>query len=197
MSKSSGNGSRCATPKRRSREVLESGDVTAQRAAVLALGLLGTFESNTVMARALRDSDAAVRELADRALWAVWFRADTPENNASLDQVRLMIRQERLEESIALSNRLIERAPKFAEAYNQRAIAHFLLGHFAQSAEDCHRVLELNPYHFGALGGLAQCQLRLDQRGEALQTLRRALRLQPYSDGLRQAVAALEAEQQR
>ena len=85
-------------------------------------------------------------------------------------------------------------APRFAEAYNQRAIAHFFRGHFEASAADCLRVLERNPYHFGALAGLAQCQLRLDQRREALKTFRRALRLQPFSEGLREAVSALEAE---
>jgi tetratricopeptide (TPR) repeat protein len=89
---------------------------------------------------------------------------------------------------------LIGQASNFAEAYNQRAIAHFVQGHFQESAADCERVLERNPYHFGALGGLAQCQLALGQRPEALKTLRRALRLQPYSEGLRELVATLEAE---
>jgi tetratricopeptide (TPR) repeat protein len=111
-----------------------------------------------------------------------------------LAQVQLLIRRERLEEAVRLATHLIERAPQFAEAYNQRAIAHFLQGHLANSAEDCRRVLERNPYHIGALSGLAQCQLRLDQRREALQTFRRALRLQPFSTGLRQVVTALEVE---
>jgi tetratricopeptide (TPR) repeat protein len=89
---------------------------------------------------------------------------------------------------------LIGRAANFAEAYNQRAIAYFVQGQFQESADDCERVLERNPYHFGALGGLAQCQLALGRRPEALKTLRRALRLQPYSEGLRDLVASLEAE---
>jgi tetratricopeptide (TPR) repeat protein len=174
--------------------LVESGNLIARRASVLALGLIGTFDCNAVVARALRDSDSTVRDLADNALWAIWFRADTPENNAMLDQVRLLIRHERLSDAVTLATRLIKRAPNFAEAYNQRAIAHFFQGHFEESADDCQRVLEHNPYHFGALAGLAQCQLRLDQRREALKTFRRALRLQPFSPGLRQAVSALEAE---
>jgi tetratricopeptide (TPR) repeat protein len=174
--------------------LIESNDLSARRAAVLALGLIGTYESNAVVARALRDSDPTVRSLADSALWSIWFRADTPENNATLEQVRLLIRHERLDDAIRVSSRLIAQAPKFAEAYNQRAIAYFIQGRYRESIEDCQRVLEHNPYHFGALGGMAQCQLRLDQRRDALKTLRRALRLQPYSEGLREAVTALEAE---
>src|SRR4051794_8607028 len=168
--------------------LVESGNHHARRAAVLALGLFGTYESNAVVARALRDSDSTVRDLADNALWAIWFRADTPENNAMLEQVRLLIQHDRLADAVTRASRLIVLAPNFAEAYNQRAIAHFFQGHFQESAEDCERVLERNPYHFGALAGLAQCQLRLDQRRDALKTFRRALRLQPFSKGLRQAV---------
>jgi len=174
--------------------LIESGNLPARRAAVLAMGLFGTFESNAIVARALRDSDSTVRDLADNALWAIWFRADTPENNAMLEQVRLLIRHERLEDAARLATRLIARAPQFAEAYNQRAIARFFQGHFEESAEDCQQVLERNPYHFGALAGLAQCQLQLDRRREALKTFRRALRLQPYSKVFREAVSALEAE---
>jgi len=174
--------------------LVESGSQEARRAAVLALGLFGTFQSNAVVARGLRDSDPTVRELADNALWAIWFRADTPENNATLEKVRLLIRHERLDEAIKLADQLVGRAPTFAEAYNQRAIAHFLLKQYEASAEDCRRVLQHNPYHFGALGGLAQCQLQLDQRREAIKTLRRALRLQPYSKGLREFVSSLEAD---
>jgi tetratricopeptide (TPR) repeat protein len=174
--------------------LIESGNLSARRAAVLSLGLFGTMESNAALARALRDSDPAVRDLAGNALWALWFRADTPENNALLEQVRLLIGHDRLAEAVALSSRLIARAPNFAEAYNQRAIAHYLQGHFQESAADCHQVLERNAYHFGALAGLAQCQLHLNQRPEALKTLRRALRLQPFSERLKKDVAALEAE---
>jgi tetratricopeptide (TPR) repeat protein len=174
--------------------LIESGNLNSRRAAVLALGLFGTFSSNASIARALRDSDPTVRDLAENALWAIWFRADTPENNAMLDQVRLLIRHERLADAIKLASRLIARAPNFAEAYNQRAIALFFQGRFEESADDCRRVLERNPYHIGALGGLARCQLELDQTGEALKTFRRALRLQPFSTGLRDAVNALETE---
>ena len=130
----------------------------------------------------------------ENALWAIWCRADTPENNAVLEQVRLLIGQERPGDAVTLATRLIARTPGFAEAYNQRAIAHFVQGHFAESADDCQRVLQRNPYHFGALAGLAKCQLRLDQRQEALKTFRRALRLQPFNEGLREFVSALEAE---
>lgn len=187
-------------------KVLEQGDVRSRRAAVLALGLVGSFSVNEQVARGLRDADPVVRSLTDNALWAIWYRADTPENNATLERVRAMIgsaglegaldekaRERRLEQAIELANRLIERSPNFAEAYNQRAIAHFALRQFESSAADCRRVLERNPCHIGALGGLGQCYLHLERPHDALQTFRRALKIQPYNDSLREFVTQLEA----
>ena len=168
--------------------------VVARRGAVLALGVLGTFEGcNAHLGRALRDDDSVVRTMAERALWVVWFRADTPENNQALEEVRTLVAADKLDEAIDRASRLIARAPRFAEAYNQRAIAYFKQGRFAESAEDCIRTLTLNPCHVGALGGLAQCQLNLDQPRDALKTLRRGLKLQPHSEGLNEHVRMLEA----
>jgi tetratricopeptide (TPR) repeat protein len=173
--------------------LIEAPNIQARRAALLALGLFGSFEVNAPVAKALRDPDPTVRSIADNALWAIWFRADTPENNGTLERVGALISQQRFEEAIDLATRLIERAPRFAEAYNQRAIARYYLGRFEGSAEDCRLVLDRNPYHIGALSGLAKCQLRLDQRAPAIETLRRAAKLQPYNRDVTQWIAALEA----
>ena len=66
-----------------------------------------------------------------------------------------------------MATRLIAIAPAFAEAYNQRAIIYFEQGRYAESARDCRRVLSINPYHFGALAGLFQCQIGLDRAADA------------------------------
>ncbi len=171
----------------------QSGGTKARRAAVLALGLVGGFAVNGVVAARLRDPDPVVRDLAHNALWAIWFRADSPENNAQLEQVRDLINREHLREAVDLGTRLIERAPDFAEAYNQRAIALFFLDRFAESAADCRRALRRNPYHIGALAGLGKCYIELGRREDALATFRRALQIQPYDAGLRQTIAAIEA----
>ena len=169
--------------------------VAARRAAVVSLGLLGSFEqSNAALGRSLKDSDAAVRGMAEQALWTVWFRADTPENNQLLDQVRNSIRSEQFKEAETLATRLIQLAPNFAEAYNQRAIIYFQQGRFADSVQDCRQVLRRNPYHFGAISGMAECQLRLNRSRDALKTLRQGLKLQPYSNSLRDFIRKLETQ---
>ena len=171
-----------------------SGSRQARRAAVLALGLIGSFQVNETVARGLRDSDPVIRNLSHNALWAIWYRADTVENNATLQEVRDLIGRERFREAQDLAAKLIARSPNFAEAYNQRAIALFSQEKFAESAAECVKVLERNPYHVGALAGLGQCYIRLDRRREALATFRRALKVEPYSLNLKQTVELLEIE---
>lgn len=172
----------------------KTGGVKARRAAILALGLVGSFRVNETVAKGLKDSDPTVRDLAHSALWAIWFRADTLENNAKLQQIADLNGRKRYVEAVSLATELIAHAPNFAEAYNQRAIAYFSREMFAESALDCRRVLERNPYHVGALGGLGQCYLRLDRRRDALATFRRHLKVQPFNPGLREMIETLEAE---
>ena len=90
-----------------------SNDPTARRAAVLSLGIMGTFEqSNSVLGKALSDDDSVVRAMAEDALWAIWSRADTPEHNQALNQVQLAISREQLDQAEILANRLIALAPE-------------------------------------------------------------------------------------
>ncbi len=174
--------------------VLRSGGPRSRQAALMALGLFGSYANNATVARGLRDPDPDVRELTADVLWLLWFRADSPENNAVLGRIRSLNSQGDFEQAIQLADALIARSPTFAEAYNQRAIAYFFTRRYALSIDDCRKVLIDNPYHFGALGGMAQCQLRLGLPKDALETFRRASKLQPYNEGLKEVVAELEKE---
>ncbi len=172
-----------------------SRSVNTRRAAAAALGSVGGYRrSNPILGRALGDEDPVVRRLAESSLWSIWFHAGSAENNQALQRAMQVAERGDLRHAEEMVSRLISTAPDFAEAYNQRAIIYFQQGRFAASAHDCQRVISLNPYHFGALGGLFQCQMYLHQPGEALETLRRASRLQPHNIAFRDAIRALEAQ---
>lgn len=174
--------------------LVRNGNPAARRAAVLALGLTGGMSCNAVVAGALKDTDPTVRGLAQSALWAIWFRAGRPEENARLEEVHELISRGRYDEAHEQATQLIDRAPNLAEAHNQRAIAAYFQGQLAESAQDCLRTLELNPYHIGALSGLGQCYARLGDRAHALAIYRRALELQPYSETLRELIVHMETK---
>jgi tetratricopeptide (TPR) repeat protein len=169
--------------------LLNSSDPRSRRAAVLALGLLGTLASNEELAKRLRDDDGQVRELAADALWAVWFRADSETNNLELQRV---LRMRDAEKKRAGLDTLIRKAPGFAEAYNQRAIVNFSQGEYEKSILDCERVLQLNPCHFGAQMGIARCYMGLRKPRAALKAFRKAYDLNPNMEGIEETIRELE-----
>jgi tetratricopeptide (TPR) repeat protein len=169
--------------------LLDSSQPRARRAAVLALGLLGTMRSNKAVAAVLRDDDRVVRQLAADALWALWFRADAEANNQELQR---LLRLGDPAKTLAGLNALVRKAPAFAEAYNQRAIVHFRLEDYPKSIADCERAVKLNPCHFGAQAGMAQCYMKLKKPRAALRAFRSALRINPNMEGVEDTIRTLE-----
>jgi tetratricopeptide (TPR) repeat protein len=170
--------------------LLEHPDARTRRAAVLALGMLGSMEANAVLAARLHDADEGVRRLASDALWSLWFRADSDANNQELQRI-LRLRDPK--QALAGLDTLLKKAPAFAEAYNQRAILYFRLKEYPKSIADCERALKLNPYHFGALGGLAQCHMNLRRPRAALKAFRQAHQINPNLEGVEETIRALES----
>ena len=168
----------------------ESPSAPNRRAALLALHLLGTMASNEPIAVHLRDEDGQVRQMAADALWAIWFRADSEENNKELQKA---LQQADPQKGVTLLTALIRKAPGFAEAYNQRAILHFQAQEYDKCAADCRRVLELNKQHFGAAAGLGRCYLRLRLPEPALKAFRTAYKINPNLEGVRDAIRDLES----
>jgi tetratricopeptide (TPR) repeat protein len=168
------------------------GSRSTRRGAVLALGLVGGYESNAALGDALHDADRGVRTFAENALRSVWRRLGTAEQQQRLAAAIRANGARQFPSAIARSGELLAEAPWFAEAWNQRAIGYYGCGLFPESIADCHQALELNPYHFGAAAGIGQCYLQLGRPQLALESFRRALKLNPNLEGVRAHVAALE-----
>lgn len=169
--------------------LLTSGPVIARRASALALGLVGGMESNSGLAAALRDDDELVRKFAADAMWEVWLRGGTADQNKRL---RSAVGQADVARSLAALDALVKAAPDFAEAYNQRAIVHYRRGEFARGVADCEAVLRLNPFHFGAAAGMGQCYVRMNKPKAAVRAFQQALDINPELDDLKETISALK-----
>ncbi|HVS34685.1 MAG TPA: tetratricopeptide repeat protein [Gemmataceae bacterium] len=169
--------------------LLENQDLRARRAALAALCKIGTMEASEATAARLQDEDAEVRQLAADALWGLWFRGDTEENNQELQR---LVRVRDRDKALTGLDQLIGRAPQFAEAYNQRAVLFFRLKQYDRSIADCEKAVQLNPHHFGALAGMAQCYVQLRKPKAALKAFRCALNINPNLDGVAETIRALE-----
>jgi tetratricopeptide (TPR) repeat protein len=167
-------------------------DPRTREAAVAALRVVGSIASNEALAAALHDEVLQVQELAEAALWAIWFRADSENNNLELQRLARLIHDREYAKALAGLNTLIARAPLFAEAYNQRAILYWHWSEYKRSIADCEQVLRLNPLHFGAQAGLAQCYHLMRRPAEALRAFRKAQALHPGLVGVNESIRTLE-----
>jgi tetratricopeptide (TPR) repeat protein len=174
--------------------LLDASHSQTRQAAALALGLCGSMVSNRTLAGMLHDDDPAVRQMASEAMWSIWFRAGTPEQNQELQRLIGLAASDENDPDTILAgfDALLKDAGDFAEVYNQRAIFFAKRGEFAKSIKDCERVLKLNPHHFGAAGGMAQGYLKQRKLRAALRAYRRSFRINPNLDGVRQAIQSLE-----
>ncbi len=163
-----------------------------REASLIALRFLGTMQSTPAILQCLRDSEESLLPLAEATLWSIWFRADSLEHGEELQRLAALIERKQYRSALIGLNRLIKKAPHFAEAYNQRAVLFWQRKQYERSIEDCKRALELNPFHFGAQAGLGQCYEGLLMPVEALQAFRKALKLHPHLPGVMEKVSTLE-----
>jgi len=170
----------------------EFGQRNSRRAATMVLGFLGDYSSNDVLGRRLNDADRGVRLLAENGIRELWCRDGSDAQRQTLRIIMRLNGSERPAIAARMASELIDAAPSFAEAWNQRAIAHFQRGRFNDSANDCFQTLELNPYHFAAAVGMGQCYLELNEPLASLDAFRRALNLYPDLEDVRAQVAYLE-----
>jgi tetratricopeptide (TPR) repeat protein len=168
-------------------------DVEARRRAALALAEAGTMADAPALLAALRDPDARVRVLAERALWEVWSRSGSEEVDELLRAGIVEMQHGQLEASIDTFSEVIRRQPDFAEGWNKRATVYYLVGEYRKSAADCDEVLKRNPAHFGALSGYGMIWLRLDEPARALERFEQALAVNPNLDAVRETIEGLRA----
>ncbi len=162
-----------------------------RRAAVAVLGFLGDYESNHALGFALLDDDRMVRTLAESGIRTLWTCAGSEAERRELGTIIRLNAAKMHKEALGRATWLIQRAPWFAEAWHQRAVAHAALGRLVESIRDCHQALEINPYHYVAATSMGQAYLTLENPVSALECFRRVLRLYPDLEPVRVQVVRL------
>jgi tetratricopeptide (TPR) repeat protein len=171
---------------------LASPDAAARAEAVVWLANRGGMEDAPLLHERLRDESSFVRGFAEQGLWLLWSRS----GNAEIDRLMALGSQAmqagRHSEAIGVFSRIIETKPEFAEGWNRRATVYYLAGQYDKSIADCHEVLKRNPRHFGALSGMGQIHVQLEDYENALRWYRRALEVNPNMLGVEMNIRLLE-----
>jgi tetratricopeptide (TPR) repeat protein len=173
-------------------DLLSCNECDVRKVAALALSLVGGRRCIAELARQLRDTDPIVNQMAEHALWSIWFRLGNPQANKELMHGLQCLNRRAFDEAAEHFSEAITLDPAFAEAYNQRAIVHYLGERYGDSIRDCQKTVELMPDHFGAWAGMGHCEAHLGHRDEAVAAYERALAINPHMDCVKQTIAELK-----
>jgi tetratricopeptide (TPR) repeat protein len=163
-----------------------------RREATDRLGEVGIMADVPPLLKALRDSDEDTRQHAEQAIWRIWSRSGNQEVDGLYQTGIEQMEAGDLQQAVATFTRIIKLKPDFAEGWNKRATLYFLVGDLRKSLADCDEVMKRNPYHFGALSGYALIYTRLEYYDRALEYSRRALKVNPNMDAVRNNIELLE-----
>ncbi|WP_245624174.1 tetratricopeptide repeat protein [Jannaschia donghaensis] len=97
-------------------------------------------------------------------------------------------------QAIAHLTALTDHAPDFAEGWNQRATAFFLMEEYGAAIADIEQVLILEPRHFGALAGLGIMLQQLGDDVGALRAFKAAAQVYPAEENVNRAIEQLEQQ---
>ncbi|WP_371154497.1 tetratricopeptide repeat protein [Jannaschia sp. 2305UL9-9] len=155
------------------------------RDADTLLNRLGTLTSPEDAGEAARLS----AEIMER-----WSHSGSPAMDLLLTRGRDAIAQQDWPRAIAHLTALTDHAPEFAEGWNERATAFFLMERYGPALADIEQVLILEPRHFGALAGLGIIMEQLGEDENALMAFRAAREVYPAEENVTAAVERLERE---
>ena len=172
--------------------LLAFGEVAARRGAVLALGSLADYRSNTAVGRVLVDQDRGVRNLAETAIQKLWMRIGTTTQQRHLVAIGEQLEDKEYERAAQLATALGDEAPWISQGWYYRGKAFLQLGQYEAASRDCHQALEVNAYHFLAASTMGQAYQQMNDSISALDCFRRALRLNPNMEEVRAQVIHLQ-----
>ena len=116
-------------------------------------------------------------------IWKIWHEIDDPKTTREFETGVQMMSLGYFKRSIDYFNKVINKNPNFAEAWNKRATAHFMMGNFDLSMQDISKTLQLEPRHFGALDGMSLIFIHTNQFEKAIEVYDKMLEIFPNSIG--------------
>ena len=131
-------------------------------------------------------------ERIEAEITRIWSKSGSPAMDLLLRRGQAALEAEDYPAAVGHFSALIDHAPDFAEGWNGRATAYYLMGEYTLSIADVEHVLALNPRHFGALAGLAFMLEALGEPELALKALHAVQALNPNRPNINEAAARLE-----
>lgn len=159
---------------------------------ILAARELSELSAQDQLIRALKTDSPYVRRLATQGLWNIWLHAAGDRPFRCTEAASAAVNGRDYPKALAILNKLVDDYPQFAEGWNRRATLFWMLGQYELSIFDCEKVVALNPSHYPAWQGMGLSQLQLKDFRGAAESLRTALRINPYDEQARELLRLSE-----
>jgi len=131
---------------------------------------------------AIAEEEKDINKITNQ-IWKIWHEIDDPKTTRDFETGVQMMNLGYYKRSIDYFDKVILNKPNFAEAWNKRATAHFMMGNFDLSMQDIGQTLQLEPRHFGALDGMGLIFIHTNQYDKAIEIYDKMLEIFPNSIG--------------
>lgn len=153
--------------------------------------VIPSHELNTLFARLQLAKDEAEVKAVQSQIWQIWLSSGSAEIDAWMEQGNRLMTEGKYDQAVHMFTRITRKLPGYAEGWNKRATAYYLMGEYSASLQDIEKTLALESRHFGAISGLASLYLALGEYRAALKAFEKVLELCPNQPGLQQQVHEL------
>ncbi len=171
--------------------------------ALLCWSLIGTTgiqaqsqnERLNSLFAALHDApnEEIAKQIANR-IQAIWSKPKSPTADLFMQRAAMAMDADGAPVAIELLDRVIAIEPDFAEGWNRRATAFYMIDDYTRALSDVMETLNREPRHFGALTGLG---LILIERGDftrARAAFEKALALYPMMQSAKDAIEKIDRQ---
>ena len=119
-----------------------------------------------------------------KEIWDIWHETNDIKIEEDFYRGIESMRNRNLIMSVNFFSKVIEKKPNFAEGWNKRATAYFMMGEFDKSMFDINQTLLLEPRHFGALDGMGLIFMHLQQYSKAIKIYDQMLKIFPNNKSI-------------
>lgn len=133
-------------------------------------------------------------QLLSQRIWSAWMTSGDAEIDKMVQRAQIMMQFGVFEESLAMLDAVVAKAPQFAEGWNRRATLLYMMREYDRSMADIAKVLTLEPRHFGAIAGMGLISIARGDKRRALEAYKQVLEIDPNNPGAKESVEVLGKE---
>ena len=128
----------------------------------------------------LKIDNKQLKDDIEQKIWNIWSTHPSDNNlTLRLAEGSNFVVKKKLLKAIEIFTEVIDQDPNWAEAWNKRATALYMLGDYERSQDDIDKVLNLEKRHFGALAGQGLVNIKLENYEKAIESYQKAQEIYP------------------